>query len=783
MSDVKRLPTPDLVVAVHGRRGRVDASPLRDSGSVSLGDSGQAPGRGIDSPSGDEDNTDRNAVSLAHRGGHPMKVNVVGGGPGGLYTAILLKKRHPDWSVSLYERNPRGATYGWGVVFSDRTLDALRDADATTSTQITESFVLWDAIDVDIHGTLERCNGHTFAGIGRRNLLDILNRRCEELGVELHYDHPVTGLAELSDSDLIVAADGVHSAIRQELAERCQPRISMGDARYIWFGTNRTYDAFTFVFRESEFGLFQAHAYPFDAETSTFIVECHRETWERTGLSEDDEVASVQFCEELFAGHLAGRRLLSNRSHWSRFPTLRTRRWTAGNVVLLGDAAHTAHFSIGSGTKLALEDAIALADAFERHDSVGAALRDYELARKPQVAVLQHAAEESRDYFEHTARYYDRHPRQFTFHLLTRSGRLSVDNLRTRDPYFVADAERWFAAHAGGQATCPLVAPPPLFTPLQIGTTTFATRVVAVERPGLVASGGMPGNEHVEHYAELARRAVGAIITGPLAVEPAGRITPEDAELYHPQSGEAWRRITSLVHEHSDARIIARLSHAGRRGSARPRRHGLDLPLRHGGWDLLAPSSVPYHPHGQIPSAMNRDDMERVKAAFSEAAERAAQAGFDALLLDMAHGYLLSSFLSPLTNQRDDEYGGSCERRMCYPLEVLDALRASWGPDRPLLVALNGSDRARDGLTLRDAVRIARQLHTHGCDMLCVYAGQVTPSEQYDFDPNSLAQLSDVIRNEAGVPTVANGYMETSNQPNTLLMAGRADLCVVQQPD
>lgn len=712
-----------------------------------------------------------------------MRVSIVGGGPGGLYAAILLKQRHPEWSITLLERNPRGATYGWGVVFSDRTQDALREADRVTADQITESFALWDAIDVELNGVLERCGGQGFAGIGRRRLLEILDTRCAELGVEQHYSRPVTGVSELDGFDLVIAADGVNSSVRRELADRFQPRIRLGEARYIWFGSDRTYDAFTFVFRQSEFGLFQAHAYPFDDHTSTFIVECRGETWAQTGLTEDDETASIAFCEELFAGHLAGSRLFSNHARWSCFPTLRTRRWTAGNVVLLGDAAHTAHFSIGSGTKLAMEDAIALADAFDRHDSVRAALRDYELARKPQVALLQDAAEESRDYFEHTARYIHRNPRQFAFHLLTRSGRISIDNLRTRDSQFVAGAERWFATPSAGAAVAPVVAPPPLFTPLALKAATFANRIAAVEQPGLVARDGLPGNEHAGHYADLARRAVGAIITAPIAVDADGRATLEDAGLYHPQAGPAWERITAAVHASSDAQVIGWLGHAGRRASTRPRRMGLDLPLVDGGWDILAPSAIPYHAFGPVPRAMSELDLGRVKAAFVAAAECAREACFDALMLDMAHGYLLSTFLSPLTNHRDDDYGGSCDNRIRFPLAVLDAVRDAWGSDRPLLVALNGSDRAAGGLTPEDAVQIALRLRTHGCDMLAVFAGQVIPDEQYDFGPNSLAQLSDLIRNEAGLPTVATGYAETSNLPNTLLLAGRADLCVCRFPD
>ena len=715
-----------------------------------------------------------------------MNVNVIGGGPGGLYAALLLKKGHPNWTVRVYERNPRGATFGWGVVFSDRTLEALREADLPTFEQITESFVLWDAIDVHIHGELLRCNGHAFAGIGRKHLLEILNRRCEELGVELRHEHPVDDLTALPEAGLTIAANGVNSFVRERFADRFQPRITLGKARYIWFGTERVYDAFTFAFVQDEHGIFQAHAYPYDERTSTFIVECRGETWERTGLAEDNEVASVQFCERLFADHLAGKRLMSNHSPWLRFPTLRTDRWSAdidgiGPVVLLGDAAHTAHFSIGSGTKLALEDAIALAEAFQRHDGVPAALRDYEQARRPRVQVLQEAAEESRDYFEHIARYYPLHPQQFTYHLLTRSGRITTDNLRTRDPHFVAQAEAWFAAQrCDGERSVPTVAPPPAFTPLEVRAKRFPNRLVIAEPAGLAASDGLPGVEHRRAYLRLAESGAGAILTSRIAASPEGRITPEDAGLYADKARDRWARLVASVHERSDALVIAHISHAGRRGATRPRRFGIDLPLRRDGWELLAPSPLPYLRVSATPREMTAEDLERVQDDFLAAAQRAADAGFDALLLDMAHGYLLSSFLSPLTNRRDDDYGGDLERRMRYPLAVLDSVRAVWPEERPLLVGLNASDRARGGLSPADAVWIAGELRARGVDMLAVHAGQVVPGERHGFAPGSLARLSDELRNQTGIPTLATAYMDTTNMPNTLLASGRADLCLFQ---
>ncbi len=715
-----------------------------------------------------------------------MKINVLGGGPGGLYASILLKKTHPDWDVTVWERNPKGATYGWGVVFSDQTLSSLREADIKSYTEITDNFVLWDAIDVHIKEELVRCEGHRFAGIARPLLLDILQARCDELGVTAHYEVEVENLEELAEeADLLIAADGVNSKTRERWAQTFKPSVEEGDARYIWFGTDKALDSFTFIFRANEHGLFTVHAYPFDGTTSTFIVECTEETWRRAGLDEADEEESLAYCSALFADHLRGHRLMSNYSRWYTFLTVKNRNWHHEEIVLLGDSAHTAHFSIGSGTKLAMEDAIALANGFEQHpDDIEAALNDFEQARRLRVEALQEAAAESQRYFENVRRYLDFDPLQFTFHLLTRSGRITYDNLKQRDPYFVSDVDRWYVeAHDGTERASLLFAPPAMFIPLQLRAVTLANRIAMMPTSTYSADDGMPNERHLAQLHMRAQGGAGLVITEPVAVSREGRITPGDAGMYCAEHGEAWKRVVSEIHDDSSTKVALMLSHAGRRGATRPRMTGTDLPLRRDAWPLLAPSAIPFSSVNQVPKAMERPDMEQVRDTFVQAAQMADEAGFDMLHLHMAHGYLLASFLSPLTNQRDDEYGGSLENRLRFPLEVFDAVRTAWPEEKPIAVALSASDWVAGGLDLEDAVAIAHVLKEHGCDLFTVMAGQTAIHSKPSYDVATYAQYSDVIRNEVDAYTLSTGYLTTSDQVNTLLAGGRADLCLFYPPE
>jgi anthraniloyl-CoA monooxygenase len=697
-----------------------------------------------------------------------MKIVILGGGPAGLYSGLLIKKANPAHEITILERNPAGVTYGWGVVFSDRTLASFQRADYKTYEQITGRFVIWDAIDVHYRGELIRCGGHVIASIARRELLGILQERCRELGVRLTFECEVQKLADLGEYDLLIAADGINSLARRTYPEHFSPTVELGKARYIWLGAHKVLDAFTFIFCENEHGLFQVHAYPFSGDTSTFIVECDEDSWLRAGLDQADEAQSLAYCQQLLAPYLQGAQLLSNNSKWISFPTLKTRHWRYGNIVLLGDSAHTAHFSIGSGTKLAMEDAIALAGALERYPDLATALDEYELERKPVVEVFQKAAQESQTYFETLKRYLNLAPMPFAFQLLTRSGRISYDDLRLRDIRFGQAIDRWFSVSSCAQQPTrarPLFAPAPLFTPLKLREVTLPDRVVA-----------LADSQDEQDYG------AGLLLTRIVAVSSEGRITPDDPCLYTTEHLADWRRFVEHARSISSTRLAIQLGHAGRRGSTRLRISALDLPLRTGNWPLLAPSPIPYTPYSQVPRAMSREDMQHVLESFVQAARLADEAGFDILQLHCARGYLLASFLSPLTNQRSDEYGGDLARRMRYPLEVFDAVRAAWPEQKPLAVTLQASDGVKGGLTVDDALAIARQLKEHGCDLLEVQAGQTTTESELPYGPGYLTAMSARLRNEAGLPTMLGGYLTTSNEINTILAAGRGDLCIVTPP-
>ncbi len=710
-----------------------------------------------------------------------MKIVILGAGPAGLYCGLLLKKANPSHDITIIERNPADVTYGWGVVFSDRTLASFQRADYKTYEQITNHFVIWDAIDVHYRDETIRCGGHVIASISRKELLNILQRRCAELGITLTFGCEVNDLAELGAYDLLIASDGLNSLVRKMYAPIFKPTIESGKAKYIWLGAQKVLDAFTFIFRENEHGLFQVHAYPFSGNTSTFIVECDEASWLKAGLDKADERASLDYCQELLAADLDGAALLSNNSKWINFPTLKTKTWHQQNMVLLGDAVHTAHFSIGSGTKLAMEDAIALATTLEQYPDLESALNAYELERKPVVEIFQNAAQVSQGYFETIKRYLGLEPMQFTFQLLTRSGRITYDDLRLRDTRFGDAVDRWYTQKFRHVAS--VVAPPPLFAPLHLRSLTLSNRIVlAANTSTNPAQDGLPVEAYGRQLMHRAQAGAGLVMTELTAVAAEGQITPADPGIYTAEQGAAWTNIVESLHATSNAKIGIQLNHAGRRGSTRPRSEGLDRPLRQGNWPLLSASPLPYTPQSQIPAEMDREAMDRVKADFVRATQLAQTAGFDLLQLNMAHGYLLASFLSPLTNQRSDEYGGDLERRMAYPLEVFDAVRATWPEEKPIVVAISATDCVKGGFAIEDAVMVARTLKTYGCDIIEVQAGQATPDGEPAYGRGFLTALSDQLRNEAGIATLIGGYLTTSNEINTILAAGRADLCIMHTP-
>jgi anthraniloyl-CoA monooxygenase len=687
-----------------------------------------------------------------------VRVRIIGAGPAGLYLAILLKKADRTHDVTVVERNPPDATFGWGVVFSEETLGALRDADPESHLQITDTFARWPAIDIHYRGRLLRSRGHAFSAIPRKLLLQILQRRARELGVDLRFETEVNDVDELTaDADLVVGADGVNSLVRKTYATDFGERVAPQGCKFVWFGTDLVLDAFTFIFKETEAGLIQVHAYPFDEHTSTWIVESPEHTWRALGFDAMDETESLKTCEALFAEELNGHRLMTNRSLWTSFLLVRNESWHRENVVLVGDAAHTAHFSIGSGTKLAMEDAIALAQAFLRHPrDLERALVDYELERQPVVERFQQAAGESAAYFSRVEQYAHMDPMPFAFNLLTRSGRVTHANLAQRDPQFVRVLDAWF--HGGERGA---VAPPPLFAPWQ-GLRNRIVRTVA----------------EPEQLEEMARSGAGLVLAGPVAVTPDGRISPDTPTL----DGE-WGEAVDAVHA-AGAHAGVLLTHAGRRGSTRPSARGADLPLREGGWPVVAPSPIPYAPRMPTPREMDADAMRSVCEAFADASRRAAAAGFDVLELDMGNGYLLASFLSPESNRREDEYGGDLGGRLRFPLQVLDAVREAWPEERLLAVRLNVMDGTRHGLKLPDGIAIARELAARGCGLVHVVAGQTVPeAPQADYRRGFLTPLADRVRAEARVPTLVGGYLTTPDEANTILGAGRADLCLLDVPD
>jgi len=712
-----------------------------------------------------------------------VRIVSIGGGPAGLYFALLMKKADPGHDVTVVERNRADDTFGFGVVFSDATLDTFIEADRPTGEAITRAFAHWDDIDIHYQGQVLTSTGHGFSGMSRQALLDILQRRCAELGVALRFQTDVTDLTPYRDADLVLAADGVNSLVRSEYAEHFQPHVDWRPNRFVWLGTTFPFRAFTFIFKESPHGLWRVHAYRYDARHSTFIVETTETTWRRAGLDQASEDDTVVFAERLFARELEGHRLLKNRSLWRSFPTVKNAHWHWNNVVLIGDAAHTAHFSIGSGTKLAMEDAIALAGALHRHRDVAGALDAYEEERRPQVESIQRAAQVSLEWFEQTERYHGRlEPLQFAFSLLTRSLRVTHDNLKVRDAKFVETVDRWFAAKAADQSKVSVAAqpvPPPMFIPLRLRELVLANRVVVSPMCQYSADDGTPNDWHLVNLGSRAVGGAGLVIAEMTDVSREGRISPGCTGMYKPEHVTAWKRVVDFVHAHSPARIALQLAHAGRKGSTRRLWEGIDEPLAEGTWPLISASAIPYFPHSQIPKAMDRADMERVQADFVKAASMAEAAGFDMLELHMAHGYLLASFVSPLTNTRTDAYGGTLDNRLRYPLAVFDAVRAVWPAARPISVKISATDWADGGVTPEESVEFARRLKAHGCDLVTVSTGQTVAHQHPAYGRLYQTPFSDRIRHEAGIATMTVGAVASYADVNSILAAGRADLCAL----
>ncbi|MBL8388426.1 MAG: bifunctional salicylyl-CoA 5-hydroxylase/oxidoreductase [Hydrogenophaga sp.] len=725
-----------------------------------------------------------------------MKIVCIGGGPAGLYLGLLMKKLDPSHDITVVERNRAYDTFGWGVVFSDATMDNMRQWDRESADEIQEAFNHWDDIELLFKGRTIRSGGHGFVGIGRKKLLNILQARCEALGVKLVFETEAESDLDYPDADLIIASDGINSRIRGRYEDVFKPDIVTRPNRYIWLGTHRLYDAFTFDFQRTEHGWFQAHIYKFDAETTTFIVECPEHVWLAHGLDRADQAQSIAFCEDLFKDTLQGHTLMTNARHlrgsaWLNFQRVVCEQWWLKNrngshVVLMGDAVHTAHFAIGSGTKLAFEDAIELTRQFQRlgdtADRIPAVLEAYQELRRVETLRLQNAAWNAMEWFEVCGkRYCDQlEPEQFMYSMLTRSQRISHENLRLRDKGWLEGYERWFSERAGVAGPTPT---PPMFTPYTVRGVTLKNRVVVSPMAQYSAQDGLVGDYHLVHLGARAMGGAGLVFAEMTCVSPEGRITPGCPGLYRPEHTEGFRRIADWIHSHTDAKFAIQIGHAGAKASTRLAWEGIDQPLASGNWPIMSASEQQYlEGVSQVSRAMTRADMDRVRDQFVATTQAAAQAGADWLELHCAHGYLLSSFISPLTNHRDDDYGGSLENRLRYPLEVFAAVRAAWPADKPMSVRISAHDWVEGGITPDDAVEIARAFKAAGADMIDCSSGQVSKKERPVFGRMFQTPFADRIRQEAGIPTIAVGAISEADHANSILAAGRADLCAVARP-
>ena len=716
-----------------------------------------------------------------------MRIVCVGGGPGGLYFAVLMNKADPRHQIRVVERNRPDDTFGFGVVFSDATMAGIADADSEAYRGIARHLVHWDDIDVHYRGERITSTGHGFSGMSRHTLLRVLQEQARAAGVELCFEREISTLDDLRDADLVVAADGANSTVRRLLQDRIDTTIDQRPNRFVWLGTSKPFPAFTFYFKNDDHGLWRVHAYQYGPDRSTFIVECREDTWKSAGMDRANEQETAAFLERLFAEELDGHALITNRSVWRQFPTIRTDPWSSGSIVLLGDAAHTAHFSVGSGTRMAMEDAVALRDSLHEyaHD-VSAALRAYEARRRPQVESLQRAAQASLQWFEDTERYMSLEPIQFTFSLLTRSLRITHEDLRTRDAKFLARVDDWVARQAerqvrGSERPAPHTsAPPPMFTPFRLRDLVLANRVVVSPMCQYVAADGTIGDWHMVHLGSRAMGGAGLVMAEMTDVSRDARISPWCAGLYRPEHAAAWKRVVDFVHRETPAAIGVQLGHAGRKGATQRLWEGDNEPLQGGGWPLVSASPIPYFPdRSPVPREMTRADMDCAVADFARAAELARDAGFDLLEIHMAHGYLLASFISPLTNTRTDEYGGALDNRMRFPLEIFDACRAVWPAEKPMSVRISAVDWAPGGMEPEDAVEVARMLKSHGCDIVDVSAGQTIPDQRPAYGRLFQTPFADRIRHQIGMATMAVGNISSYMDVNTIIAAGRADLCVL----
>ncbi|MGH3498494.1 MAG: bifunctional salicylyl-CoA 5-hydroxylase/oxidoreductase [Nocardioidaceae bacterium] len=719
-----------------------------------------------------------------------MRIAVIGGGPGALYFAALAKQLGSHHDITVWERNAADDTFGFGVVFSDETLGGIEHADAAIHAAMESEFARWDDIDVHVRGEVITSGGHGFAAMSRRRLLEILQGRCRELGVTVHFCTDAPDVDELSEAyDLVVACDGLNSTVRNRYAASFEPTLDVRDCKYMWLGTDKVFDAFKFYICDTTHGIMQIHGYPYDAHGSTFIVEMTEQVWRDAGFEQfadrdfvpgESDEKSIDLIRELFSAVLGDHAVMANNSRWISFTTIRNQHWRHDNVVLLGDAAHTAHFSIGSGTKLAMEDALALAACLHEHARLVDALEAYEEERKPVVVSTQRAAQASLEWFENLAQYTHQEPLQFAFNILTRSRRVTYENLRLRDPEFIDRIDRWYADHEQRNGNALGDVRPPMFQPFRLGDLELQNRVVVSPMDMYKAVDGMPTDFHFAHLGGRALGSPGLVMTEMVCVSPDGRITPGCTGLWTDEQGDAWRRITEFVHAETETKIGLQLGHSGAKGSTKLMWEGIDQPLQSGNWEVVSASPVPYQRGiNQVPRELTCAEMAEIRNQFVAATRRGLAAGFDVLELHCAHGYLLSSFISPVTNLRTDEYGGSLTNRLRFPLEVFGAMREVWPADKPMTVRVSATDWCEDGITAGDALAVAQAFEAAGAAAIDVSTGQVTSSEQPAFGRSYQTPFADRIRNQGQINTIAVGVISSYDDVNSILLAGRADLCAL----
>jgi anthraniloyl-CoA monooxygenase len=714
-----------------------------------------------------------------------MKVSIIGGGPGGLYFALLAQKAWPRWDITVYERNRPDDTFGFGVVFSDQTLDFFKAYDGPSYEMIRRRFAYWGDVDVVYKGRTMRSGGNGFCGCSRVALLHILHDRCRELGVKLQFQREVAGLEEFADSDLVIVADGINSQIREKNREHFQPSVDLRPNKFTWLGSTKPLDAFKYFFRETPEGIILAHCYQYEEGQSTWVIETDEATWKNFGFDTKDEAAMLATIERVFANELDGHKLIPNRSVWRNFPTITNKTWVKGNAVLIGDAKATAHFSIGSGTKLAMEDAIALFEAVRSQKSLENALKKYDTARREEVEKTQHAANVSLAWFEHMRRYWSMDPLQFAFGVMSRSKQITWENLELRDPAFVQEVKGWFAKKSKEQGLeVDLANPPvPMFTPFKLRGMVLENRVVVSPMDQYSAVDGVPGDWHLVHLGSRAVGGAGMVYVEMTCVSPEGRITPGCTGLWNEAQRDAFRRITDFCHANSKSKLCMQIGHSGRKGSTQLGWETMDHPLPAGNWPLVSASPLPYYEGvSAVPEELSPAGMKEIIGQFEKSTRLADEAGFDMLELHMAHGYLLASFISPLTNQRKDEYGGSIENRMRFPMAVWKACRSAWPENKPMSVRVSATDWVPGGLSGEDLMALTKMLKAAGCDMIDCSTGQTVPHQKPVYGRMYQAPFSDWVRNETGIATMTVGAVTSVDQVNTLLASGKADLVALGRP-